>query len=97
MTNDEWAENIFSSKDIEELEHKYEKIVYNSENGIIVSIGINNEQCMEFCHHYDKSRSGKNSDFESYAYIEAFLSFLAGYLDEHLQEEGLDYQKDYEG
>lgn len=97
MTSDEWAENIFSSTDIEELGNRYEKILYNSENGIIMTIGISNEQCMEFCHHYDKSRSGKDVDFESFSYIESFLNFLAGYLDDHLQEEGLDYKTDYDG
>lgn len=96
MNPDDWAENIFTSNDIEELGNKYEKIVYNSENGVIVTIGITNEQCMEFCHHYDRSRGGNDVGFESFNYIESFLNFLATYLDEHLQEEGLDYKNDYD-
>lgn len=97
MTNEEWAENIFTSNDIEELSSKYEKILYNSENGVIITLGISNDQCMEFCWHYDRSRSGEDVDFESFKYIESFLNFLASYLDEHLQEEGLDYKNDFEG
>jgi hypothetical protein len=96
MNADDWAENIFTSNDIEELGNKYEKILYNSENGVIVTIGISNEQCMEFCYHYNRSRSGTDVGFESYTYIESFLHFLASYLDDHLQEEGIDFKDDYD-
>lgn len=96
MTSDEWAEQIFSSRDVEELNNKYEKILYNSENGMIMTLGISNDQCMEFCYHYFRSRRGRDINFESLAYIESFLAFLADYLNEHLEEEGLDFLQDFE-
>lgn len=96
MTSDDWADQIFTSKDAEELNSKYEKILYNSENGIIMTLGISNEQCMEFCYHYFKSRRSRKLDVESIAYIESFLCFLAEYLEEHLEEEGLDFMQDFE-
>ena len=96
MTSDEWAEQIFSSRDVEELNNKYEKILYNSENGMIMTLGISNDQCMEFCYHYFRSRRGRDIKFESLAYIESFLAFLADYLNEHLEEEGLDFLQDFE-
>lgn len=97
MTSDDWVDKIFLSNDVEELTDKYEKILYNSENGVIISIGISNDQCMEFCYHYFRSRRGKDVNLESLAYIESFLAFMADYLDEHLQEEDLDFLEDYEG
>lgn len=92
MTNEEWAESIFTSTDMEELTDRYEKVLYNTENGVVVTIGISNEQCMDFCWHYNRSRSGTDVNFESYIYIETFLTFLADYLEEHLEEEGLDWE-----
>ena len=91
MTSDEWAQRIFSADDLEELTFKAEKILYNSENGIIITLAITNDQSMEFCYHYNRSRAGKDSKFDSWSYIENFLLFLMHFLDEHLEEEGLDF------
>lgn len=96
MTSDDWAETIFNSSEVEELSSRYEKILYNTENGMIMTIGISNDQCLEFCYHYFSSRRGKDVNFESLGYIESFLAFLADYLNEHLEEEGLDWSQDFE-
>ena len=82
-----WTKRIFSAEEIDELCSKSDRIIYDNENGFIVSITLTNEQCMDLVENWWESQ---NPDIEadvidSYEYIESFLAnfmfFLEIYLD----------------
>jgi hypothetical protein len=92
--NDDWLHRIFSVDDLEDLNTRAEKILYNNENGFIASIALTNEQCIELLHHYYKSR-GMRFSFDSLRYVEEFLFFMIQFLEEYLIEEGIDFNEEY--
>lgn len=94
MSSNDWEKMFFTHEEIEDIKERTNEIIYNNENGIIINIAMSNEQCMEFCYHYDLSRR-IDGDVHSAIWIEGFISFFNDYLLEHLYNEGLDYRFDF--
>ena len=83
MNNDDWAQNIFSDSELEELSLTSEKIVYDSEHGLIVNIGLSNDMCVDLVEAWGMSQSGHlPSQMHMLAFIEGFIDYLRNYLNE---------------
>lgn len=59
MSSDDWARKIFSEVELEELSLTSEKIVYDSEHGLIVNVGLSNDMCVELVESWAMSQIGR--------------------------------------
>lgn len=83
MNNDDWAQNIFSDSELEELSLTSEKIVYDSEHGVIINVGLSNDMCVDLVEAWANSHRGDlASQMHMLAFIEGFIDYLRNYLDE---------------
>ena len=83
MNSEDWARNIFSETEMEELSVTSEKIVYDSEHGIIINIGLSNDMCVDLVEAWALSQSGDlTSQIHMLAFIEGFIDYLRNYLRE---------------
>jgi hypothetical protein len=83
MSSDDWARKIFSEVELEELSLTSEKIVYDSEHGLIVNIGLSNDMCVDLVEAWGMSQSGHlPSQMHMLAFIEGFIDYLRNYLNE---------------
>lgn len=90
MMNDEWEREVFSSAELEELSFNYDKIMYNSENGIIINLGISNDFCISLCKHWHKAMH--ESNVLSFAMMQAFFQGFIEHIESHLEEEGINWR-----
>ena len=83
MNTDDWAKKIFSETEMEELSVTSEKIVHDSEHGIVVNIGLSNDMCADLILAWDKSHEGHlASQLHMLAFIEGFIDYLRDYLND---------------
>ena len=83
MNSDDWARKIFSEVELEELSLTSEKIVYDSEHGLIVNVGLSNDMCVDLVESWAMSQGGHfPSQMHMLAFIESFIDYLRNYLDE---------------
>lgn len=92
MNNDDWARKIFSENELEELSLTSEKIVYDSEHGIVVNIGLSNEMCIDLIEAWGKSHQ---NDLVAQIHMLHFIEGFINYLKEYLNGEGISFD-DYE-
>ena len=91
MNSDDWAHKIFSETELEELSVTSEKIVYDSENGIVVNVGLSNDMCVDLVESWAKSHTG---DFPSQMHMLAFIQGFINYLKEYLTDEDIPFDDD---
>jgi hypothetical protein len=83
MNNDDWARNIFSETELEELSVTSEKVVYNSENGVVINIGLSNDMCVDLVEAWSMSQTGNlEAQIHMLAFIEGFMDYIRNYLNE---------------
>ena len=87
---DDWAKNIFSESELEELSVTSEKIVYDSEHGIVINIGLSNDMCVDLVEAWGLSQVG---DLESQIHMLAFIEGFIEYLRNYLREEGISFEE----
>lgn len=87
MGNDFWARKIFSEQEMEELSVTSEKIVHDSEHGIVVNIGLSNDMCFDLIDAWDKSHDGH---FASQLHVLSFIEGFIDYLRNYLKDEGYE-------
>ncbi len=82
MNSDDWAKRIFSDSELEELSVTSEKIVHDSENGIVVNIGLSNDMCIDLIESWAKShRDDLTAQLHMLHFIEGFINYLKEYLE----------------
>jgi len=83
MNSDDWFRNIFSKSELEELSVTYEKIVYDSEHGLVVNIGLSNDMCLDLIDAWEDSQDGKlTAQLHMLNFIEGFINYLKDYLND---------------
>jgi hypothetical protein len=88
MNSEDWTHKIFSDSELEELTLNYEKVVHDSENGIIINMGLSNEMCIDMIQAWNRGHEGH---FVSQMQMIIFLGQLVEYLKSYLDDEGIDY------
>lgn len=92
MMSDDWARKIFSETEMEELSVTSEKIVHDSEHGIVLNIGLSNDMCVDLVEAWGKGHEG---DMNAQLHILHFLEGFINYLKEYLESEDIPFD-DYE-
>lgn len=93
-----WMWSVFSKEEIDELVTNSSRIMWDEENGLVINITLNNNQCMEFLHHYHMTRDSDVYDtMESTIFVEDFLFDFASYIEDHLDRETPGWQEKYYG
>jgi len=92
MNTDDWARKIFSEIEMEELSVTSEKIVYDSEHGIVINIGLSNDMCVDLIEAWGKSH---HDDLASQIHILHFMDGFIDYLKDYLNSEDIPFE-DYE-
>jgi len=89
MTRDErsWLNRVFSGEELRELIGKTDRILWDQENGLLVQVPMSNNQCMELVHHYRMVHSDVPEAFESYEFLDEFLSAFVAFVENHLDSE----------
>lgn len=88
--------SIFSKDEISELIGNTSKIMWDQENGMVIHLTLNNNQCMDFVHHYIMTRETEELDLmESTSFIEGFLFDLVLHIERHLEQETPGWQERY--
>lgn len=83
MNSEDWAKKIFSESELEELSVTSEKIVHDSEHGIVVHIGLSNDMCFDLIDAWNKSHHGHfASQLHMLSFIESFIDYLKNYLND---------------
>lgn len=83
MNPEDWARRIFSESELEELSVTSEKIVHDSENGIIINIGLSNDMCVDLVEAWANShRDILEAQIHMLHFIDGFIDYLKNYLDE---------------
>lgn len=83
MNSDDWARKIFSETELEELSVTSEKIVHDSEHGIVINIGLSNDMCVDLVEAWAYSQQGDlASQMHMLGFIEGFIDYLRNYLTE---------------
>ena len=88
MSSDDWAHRIFSESELEELSLTSEKIVYDSEHGVIINVGLSNDMCVDLVESWARSQEG---DFASQMHMLAFIQGFINYLKDYLAEEDIPF------
>jgi len=82
MSNEDWIRKIFSESELEELNLNYEKIVHDSEHGIVVNVGLSNDMCVDLVEAWIYSqRNSLSAQIHIMSFIDSFIEFLKSYLD----------------
>lgn len=92
MNTDDWARKIFSEVEMEELSVTSEKIVYDSEHGIVINIGLSNDMCVDLIEAWGKSH---HDDLAAQIHILHFMDGFIDYLKDYLNSEDIPFE-DYE-
>lgn len=92
MNNDEWAKKIFSESELEELNVTSEKIVHDSEHGIVINIGLSNDMCVDLIEAWGRSH---HNDLVAQIHMLHFIEGFINYLKEYLESEDIPFD-DYE-
>jgi hypothetical protein len=90
MNSDDWARKIFSEVELEELSVTSEKIVHDSEHGIVINIGLSNDMCVDLVEAWSFSQAG---DFPSQMHMLAFIESFIDYLRNYLVEEEIEFDE----
>jgi hypothetical protein len=88
--NDDWEKDFFSEEELKELYFNSESIVSNQENGITIQMGFNNEFCITLCKRWYSAIS--KGDLVSVVSLHAFFQSFIDHVEEHLDEEGIDWR-----
>ena len=82
MPSEHWHRRIFSEEELEELTLSTEKIIHDSEHGIVLNIGLSNDMCVELIEAWGKSHHGDlSAQIYMLHFIEGFINYLKDYLD----------------
>jgi len=92
MPSEYWHRRIFSDEEREELELSSEKIIYDSEHGIVLNIGLSNDMCVDLIEAWGKSHHG---DLGAQLHMLHFIEGFVNYLKDYLNNEGIPFD-DYE-
>ncbi len=92
--NDNWEESLFSEEELKELYFTSENIIENQENGINIHMGFNNEFCISLCKRWYSAIT--KGDLLSVASLHAFFQSFIDHVEEHLEEEGIDWRREPE-
>ena len=88
--DNEWEKDFFSEEELKELYFTSENIVANQENGINIHMGFNNEFCITLCKRWYSAIS--KGDLVSVVSLHAFFQSFIDHVEEHLDEEGIDWR-----
>ena len=88
--NDDWEKDLFSEEELKELYFNSESIVANQENGITIHMGFNNEFCITLCKRWYSAIT--KGDLVSVVSLHAFFQSFIDHVEEHLDEEGIDWR-----
>ena len=81
MSNEDWIRKIFSESELEELTLNYEKIVHDSEHGIVVNVGLSNDMCVDLVEAWIYSqRNSLSAQIHIMNFIDNFIEYLKSYL-----------------
>jgi hypothetical protein len=81
MNNDEWARKIFSETEMEELSVTSEKIVHDSEHGIVINIGLSNDMCVDLVEAWFYAQQDSlKAQMHMLVFMEGFIDYLKDYL-----------------
>lgn len=92
--NDNWEEELFSQEEQRELSFTSERIIYNLENGIAINMGFSNDFCISLCKRWYSAMH--NSDIVSLAALHGFFQSFIDHIENHLEEEGIDWRHEPE-
>jgi hypothetical protein len=90
MMTDNWEEFFFSEEELKELHFSSERLVYNFENGIAIHMGFSNDFCISLCKRWEAAN--RNGDIVSVALLHSFFESFINNIEEHLEEEGIDWR-----
>lgn len=88
--DNEWEKDFFSEEELKELYFTSENIVANQENGITIHMGFNNEFCISLCKRWYSAIN--EGDLLSVVSLHAFFQSFIDHVEEHLDEEGIDWR-----
>lgn len=88
--NDDWIK-VFNIEDFRELSERMERILYNNENGFTATMFWTIDQAITMVQAYHNSR-GDFPDEESWNFVEDLVEAFVGFLEDYLDEEGIDYR-----
>jgi len=92
--DDDWEKDFFSEEELKELYFSSENIVANQENGITIHMGFNNEFCISLCKRWYSAIN--EGDLLSVVSLHAFFQSFIDHVEEHLEEEGIDWKTETE-
>ena len=92
--DDDWERDFFSEEELKELYFSSENIVANQENGINIHMGFNNEFCISLCKRWYSAIN--EGDLLSVVSLHAFFQSFIDHVEEHLEEEGIDWKTETE-
>jgi len=92
--NDDWERDFFSEEELKELYFSSENIVANQENGINIHMGFNNDFCISLCKHWYAATT--KGDIMAVISLHAFFQSFIDHVEEHLEEEGIDWKTETE-
>jgi hypothetical protein len=92
--DDDWERDFFSEEELKELYFSSENIVANQENGITIHMGFNNEFCISLCKRWYSAIN--EGDLLSVVSLHAFFQSFIDHVEEHLEEEGIDWKTETE-
>ena len=90
--SDNWEDRVFSDDELKELSFSSERIVYNLDNGININMGFNNDFCISLCKRWYSALN--NADLVSVALLHGFFQSFIDHIEEHLEEEGIDWRQE---
>lgn len=91
ILNSDWTHRIFSSAELEEFELTSEKIVYNSEHGVVLNIGLSNNTCIDIVRNWGKANNG---DLDAQNFMLEFFDGFVEYIEDYLIEEGINFTEE---
>jgi hypothetical protein len=94
MMNEDWEKGIFSDEELKELSFSSERIVYNLENGISINMGFSNDFCISLCKRWYAALN--HADLVSVAALHGFFQSFIDHIEEHLDDEGIDWRDEPE-
>lgn len=87
----DWTHRLFSQAELEEFEVNSEKIVYNSENGIVLNLGLSNNTCIDIVRNWGMATNG---DLDAQEYVLDFFDSFVEYLEGYLLDEGINFTEE---
>ena len=81
MNNEDWARKVFSETEMEELSVTSEKIVHDSEHGIVINIGLSYDMCVDLVEAwYWSQQDSLKAQMHMLVFMEGFIDYLKDYL-----------------